>query len=92
MEPPPDSMAQRQPPASHRFSGDDLTHWAWTEPSVWKPTMLATLETNQVRGGKWHSLIDKVYYPANLDSAYREVAANGCNRQAASQHAKASGS
>ena len=38
--------------------------------------MLATLEHDRVRGGKWHSLIDKVYYPANLESAYREVAAN----------------
>ena len=38
--------------------------------------MLATLEEHKVRGGKWHSLIDKVYHPANLDSAYREVAAN----------------
>jgi RNA-directed DNA polymerase len=38
--------------------------------------MLATLEHHGVRGGKWHSLIDKVYRPANLDSAYREVAAN----------------
>lgn len=38
--------------------------------------MLATLERNEVRGGKWHSLIDKVYKPANLESAYREVAAN----------------
>lgn len=69
-------MAKKRELASHRFSGDDLTHWAWTEPSVWKPTMLATLEEHKVRGGKWHSLIDKVYYPANLDSAYREVAAN----------------
>lgn len=38
--------------------------------------MLATLEKNEVRGGKWHSLIDKVYCEANLYSAYREVAAN----------------
>lgn len=38
--------------------------------------MLATLERNEVRGGKWHSLIDKVYKPANLESAYREVASN----------------
>lgn len=38
--------------------------------------MLATLEQNSVRAGKWHSLIDKVYKPANLFSAYREVAAN----------------
>jgi RNA-directed DNA polymerase len=38
--------------------------------------MLATLEHNRVRGGKWHSLIDKVYKRENLFSAYREVAAN----------------
>ncbi len=38
--------------------------------------MLATLELDKVRGGKWHSLIDKVFHPKNLDSAYREVAAN----------------
>ena len=38
--------------------------------------MLATLEHHSVRGGKWHSLIDKVYKRENLYSAYREVAAN----------------
>lgn len=38
--------------------------------------MLATLEHHSVRGGKWHSLIDKVYKTENLYSAYREVAAN----------------
>jgi RNA-directed DNA polymerase len=38
--------------------------------------MLATLEHNSVRAGKWHSLMDKVYKPDNLYSAYREVAAN----------------
>lgn len=76
MESKPELMATTRKRVSHRFSGDDLAHWAWTEPSVWKPTMLATLEENKVRGGKWHSLIDKVYAPGNLDSAYREVAAN----------------
>lgn len=72
----PDSMNQPGNRAGARFSGDDLAHWAWTEPSVWNPKMLETLERNEVRGGKWHSLIDKVYRPANLDAAYREVAAN----------------
>lgn len=38
--------------------------------------MLATLERSSVRGGRWHSLNDKVYKPENLYSAYREVAAN----------------
>jgi RNA-directed DNA polymerase len=59
-----------------RFSGDALAHWAWTEPSVWTNPMLATLEQNSVRGGKWHSLIDKVYKPENLYSSFRKVAAN----------------
>lgn len=38
--------------------------------------MLATLENDRVRGGKWHSLIDKVYRLENLYSGYRKVAAN----------------
>lgn len=59
-----------------RFSGEDLAQWAWTEPSVWTNSMLATLQACSVRAGKWHSLIDKVYSQANLYSAYREVAAN----------------
>ena len=37
--------------------------------------MLKTLETG-VRGGVWFSLIDKVYSKANLEGAYRRVAAN----------------
>lgn len=62
--------------AERKFAGDDLAHWAWTEPSVWTKPMLATLEQDNVRGGKWHSLMDKVYRRENLFSAYREVAAN----------------
>ncbi len=76
MEEQPDLIAPPSNRAARRFSGDDLTHWAWTEPSVWTNPMLATLENNSVRGGKWHSLMDKVYAPANLHSAYREVASN----------------
>ncbi len=62
--------------AGRRFSGDDLTRWAWAEPSVWTNSMLATLNTNSVRAGKWHSLMDQVYRQDNLILAYREVAAN----------------
>lgn len=50
--------------------------WEWVEASVWTPRMLAALETNGVRGGKWHSLIDKVYALPNLRSAWTEVRAN----------------
>ena len=38
--------------------------------------MLTALEEG-VKGGKWFSLIDKVYRAANLAEAYRRVAANG---------------
>jgi RNA-directed DNA polymerase len=38
--------------------------------------MLTALETG-VKGGKWFSLIDKVWQPANLDAAWRKVRANG---------------
>src|SRR6266567_5252702 len=37
--------------------------------------MLEALETG-VRGGKWHSLIDKVYRSANLRAAWERVKAN----------------
>lgn len=50
--------------------------WEWVEASVWTPRMLAALETNGVRGGKWHSLIDKVYALPNLRAAWTEVRAN----------------
>jgi RNA-directed DNA polymerase len=38
--------------------------------------MLTTLEQG-VKGGCWFSLIDKVWKPANLQSAFRKVKANG---------------
>jgi len=49
------------------------TKWAWTEASVWTERMLATLETG-VKGGKWFSLIDKVWKMENLQSAAQTVA------------------
>jgi RNA-directed DNA polymerase len=50
--------------------------WAWTEASVWTERMLATLETG-VRGGKWYSLMDKVWKMENLRSALQAVVRNG---------------
>lgn len=49
--------------------------WSWVEASVWNERMLAALD-NGVKGGKWFSLIDKVYRPATLQAAWRRVAAN----------------
>jgi RNA-directed DNA polymerase len=55
---------------------DIPARWAWTEPTVWTDRMLTALETG-VKGGRWFSLIDKVYPLANLEAAFRKVAANG---------------
>jgi RNA-directed DNA polymerase len=39
--------------------------------------MLTALESNGVRGGKWYSLMDKVYAPATLRKAFERVKDNG---------------
>src|SRR5215216_5906201 len=49
--------------------------WAWTQASVWTERMLATLERG-VKGGKWYSLIDKVWSQSNLKSAMEQVCGN----------------
>lgn len=38
----------------------------WAHQAVWTERMLETLLENKVRGGKWHTLIDKVYRELNL--------------------------
>jgi RNA-directed DNA polymerase len=38
----------------------------WAQPAVWTERMLATLLENKVRGGKWHTLYDKVMSRQNL--------------------------
>jgi len=54
---------------------DDPRQWAWVEAAVWTDRMLAALG-NGVQGGKWHSLIDKVYAPQTLWAAWQRVKAN----------------
>lgn len=49
--------------------------WWWTEPVVWTRRMLAALEKG-VRGGRWYSLMDKVYRLRTLYRAYERVARN----------------
>jgi RNA-directed DNA polymerase len=55
------------PPASR--------NWSWVEAGVWTERMLSALG-NGVTGGKWYSLIDKVYAPATLELAWTKVEAN----------------
>ena len=49
--------------------------WAWTAPEVWTERMLTTLETG-VRGGRWYTLMDKVYTLPTLRAAFARVKAN----------------
>lgn len=49
--------------------------WPWVDRSIWTDRMLAALD-NGVRGRKWFSLIDKVYRPRTLASAWEQVKAN----------------
>lgn len=47
----------------------------WANPSIWTERMLTTLQQG-VRGGRWHTLIDKVYSPLTLFAASESVAGN----------------
>ena len=49
--------------------------WGWVDRTIWTERMLAALG-NGVRGGKWFSLIDKVYRPTTLRSAWQQVLVN----------------
>lgn len=45
----------------------------WAHPLVWTERMLTTLLENKVRGGKWHTLYDKVMSRQNLYSSAMKV-------------------
>jgi len=53
-----------------------LAKWPWVETGVWTESMLTAL-VNGVKGGKWFSLIDKVYKPGVLFGAWERVQGNG---------------
>jgi RNA-directed DNA polymerase len=50
----------------------------WAHTAVWTGRMLTTLLENKVRGGKWHTLIDKVFDKLNLFcSAHKVIGKKG---------------
>ncbi len=49
--------------------------WKWVEASIWSENMLTALD-NGVKGGKWFSLIDKVYKKKTLEMAWKKVRSN----------------
>jgi RNA-directed DNA polymerase len=74
--------------ATPKQEEDTIARRGWVEPSVWTERMLAALD-NGVNGGKWFSLIDKVWHPANLEAAwwkvYRNRGGGGIDRQTVHQ-------
>ena len=67
--------AKRRGEAQCEWAFSVKDHWRWAEPAVWTERMLKALEEG-VKGGKWHSLIDKVYSERNLRAAFLRVKCN----------------
>jgi RNA-directed DNA polymerase len=61
--------------ATTKQETDTYDPWSWVEASVWTKPMLRALE-NGVKGGKWFSLMDKVYALATLQAAWQRVQKN----------------
>ena len=66
-------------------AGEPPTIDQWAHRAVWTDRMLETLLQNKVKGGKWHTLIDKVYGEKNLLASAAKVlskkGAAGVDRQ-----------
>lgn len=74
-EPTPERVSEPARRPRTRPDGEVRARWAWTEQSVWTDRMLTALELG-VKGGRWHSLIDKVHDEANLFWSFTKVAQN----------------
>jgi RNA-directed DNA polymerase len=86
--------SEKQPaavPEAAKQAGEIRARWVWAEPEVWTERMLTALEAG-VKGGKWFSLIDKVYAEKTLIRAFARVKANegspGIDRQTIEKFAK----
>ncbi len=55
--------------------GSEFSSKEWIETSIWTGNMLTALD-NGVKGGKWFSLIDKVYSLKTLNIAWEQVKSN----------------
>lgn len=54
---------------------NEIQQWTWVNHTIWTERMLAAL-ANGVKGGKWFSLIDKVYRLSTLEAAWQQVRKN----------------
>ncbi|MEX2374357.1 MAG: group II intron reverse transcriptase/maturase [Dehalococcoidia bacterium] len=84
------STASTVPHSEAKQDASHLANWQWVDRSVWSDRMLAAL-VNGVKGRKWFSLIDKVYRPTTLASAWLQVYGNqgaaGVDQQSVSRFA-----
>jgi RNA-directed DNA polymerase len=63
------------PLAKQGVETSDPRTWGWVESTIWTDRMLTALG-NGVKGGKWFSVIDKVYRPRTLRAAWKHVSSN----------------
>jgi RNA-directed DNA polymerase len=70
-----ESQASVVPARARQGAETRAGKWTWVEATVWSERMLAALE-NGVKGGKWFSLIDKVYRKQTLEAAWHKVKSN----------------
>ena len=63
------------PERAKQGSSESASAGAWLDRSIWSERMLAALD-NGVQGGKWFSLIDKVYRRQTLEGAWQHVRRN----------------
>jgi RNA-directed DNA polymerase len=71
----PRSKQQSSGSAETAKQAAEARDWSWVEASAWTERMVSAL-VNGVTGGRWYSLIDKVYAPATLAAAWARVRAN----------------
>ena len=62
-------------PSGAKQAEEAYGRWPWVERSVWNERMLQALEDG-VKGGKWFSLIDKVWKKDNLSAAWMKAFIN----------------
>jgi RNA-directed DNA polymerase len=59
--------------ATPQQAGETRDPWWWVERSVWTERMLSRLGSTEEQDKVWFRMIDKVYAPANLQSAFAAV-------------------
>ena len=67
--------SQARVPEEAKQAGEAQARWSWVEARVWTERMLTALDKG-VQGGKWFSLIDKVYARDNLEASFAQVKRN----------------